>query len=58
VFGWANAFDLPRGGTATLSYDRPATRWIFLAVQAALWLFVISRVRRPAGATKVKKVAT
>ncbi len=50
VFGWANAFDLPRGGTATLSFDRPLSRWLFLVVQAGLWLFVISRVRRPTGA--------
>jgi hypothetical protein len=49
VFGWANAFDLPRGGTATLSFDTPVTRYVALAVQAALWIIVISRVRRPAG---------
>ena len=50
ALGWANAFDLPRGGTATLTFDRPLSRWLFLVVQAGLWLFVISRVRRPTGA--------
>lgn len=47
AFGWANAFDLPRGGTATLSYDTPVTRYLLLFVQAALWILVIARVRRP-----------
>ena len=47
VFGWANAFDLPRSGTATLSYDTPLTRYLLIAVQAGLWVFVLSRVRRP-----------
>ena len=48
VFGWANAFDLPRAGTATLTFERPITRYLLIAVQAGLWIFVISRVRRPA----------
>jgi GT2 family glycosyltransferase len=48
VFGWANAFDLPRSGTAKLSFDTPITRYLLIAIQAALWVFVLSRVRRPA----------
>ncbi len=50
VFGWANAFDLPRGGTATLSFETPVTRYLAIAIQAALWIFVITRVRRPSSA--------
>jgi hypothetical protein len=48
VFGWANAFDLPRGGTAKLTYDTPLTRLLLIAVQAGLWILVLSRIRRPA----------
>lgn len=48
VFGWANAFDLPRGGTARLTFHTPLTRYLLIALQAALWILVLSRVRRPA----------
>jgi GT2 family glycosyltransferase len=58
VFGWANAFDLPREGTATLTFDRPVTRYLLIAVQAGLWIFVISRVRRPARSARPKEVTS
>jgi hypothetical protein len=48
VFGWANAFDLPRSGTAKLSFDTPITRYLLIGIQAALWVIVLSRIRRPA----------
>ncbi len=48
AFGWATVFDLPRGGSATLSYPTPISRYLLIALQVGLWLFVISRVRRPA----------
>lgn len=52
VYGWANAFDLPQGGTATLTYERPMTRWLLIALQAALWIGAIAWVRRPAGVAR------
>jgi GT2 family glycosyltransferase len=54
VFGWANAFDLPRGGTAKLSYDTPLTRLLLIVVQAALWILVLSQIRRPARAGRTR----
>jgi len=49
VFGWANAFDLPRGGSATLRFDTPTTRYLLIVLQAVLWVVVLSRIRRPTG---------
>jgi GT2 family glycosyltransferase len=47
AFGWANAFDVPTSGSATLSYDTPVTRYVFVAVQGLLWLAAIAvAVRR------------
>ena len=47
AFGWANAFDVTTAGPATLSYDTPVTRYVFVAVQAVLWLGAIAiAVRR------------
>jgi hypothetical protein len=46
AFGWANAFDLPRGGVATLTYDTPLERYVLLALQAALWFGVLILLRR------------
>ena len=57
VFGWANAFDLPQGGTATLSYGTPATRYLLILVQLGLWVFVLTRIRRPAGAGRPREDA-
>jgi len=55
VFGWANAFDLPQGGTATLEFDTPVTRYLFILVQLGLWVFVLTRIRRPAGAGRPRE---
>jgi GT2 family glycosyltransferase len=52
VFGWANSFDLPKGGTATLSFDTPATRYLLIVLQIVLWVVVLSRIRRPPSATR------
>jgi hypothetical protein len=41
AFGWANAFEVPAGGTATLRYVPTVGRWLLVGVQAALWLAVI-----------------
>ena len=42
AFGWANAFDVATAGPATLSYDTPVTRYVFVALQGVLWLAVIA----------------
>ncbi|HYF45237.1 MAG TPA: hypothetical protein VD926_03440, partial [Acidimicrobiales bacterium] len=47
VFGWANAFDVPRSGSATLRFDTPTTRYLLIILQAALWVVVLTRIRRP-----------
>jgi hypothetical protein len=41
AFGWANSFTAIDGGAATLSFQTPVTRWLFLAGQAALWILVV-----------------
>jgi GT2 family glycosyltransferase len=46
AFGWANAFDLPRGGTANLTYDTPTTRYLLLVLQLGLWVGAIALIRR------------
>ncbi|HEV3225621.1 MAG TPA: hypothetical protein VGZ52_02260, partial [Acidimicrobiales bacterium] len=42
AFGWANAFRIDQGGTATLSFKTPITRYALLFVQVAIW-FVLLR---------------
>jgi hypothetical protein len=41
-----------------LTFDRPASRYLLIAVQAGLWIFVISRVRRPARAARRTEVTS
>jgi hypothetical protein len=38
AFGWANAFDIQKDGSATLSYRTPALRYAALALQVVLWV--------------------
>jgi hypothetical protein len=52
VFGWANAFDLPQGGDAKLTFHTPLTRTLLIVIQAALWIVVLSRIRRPASSRR------
>jgi len=42
ALGWANVFDSPDGGTATLSYRTSGLRWLGVALQIALWAVVIA----------------
>ncbi len=52
AFGVTTAFDIAEPATATLGYREPASRALWLALQAALWLavFVVaSRARSPFG---------
>ena len=44
AFGWANAFQVRDSGIATLRFKTPITRYALLAVQVALWAFVIHRL--------------
>jgi len=41
AFGWSSTFSANDGGVATLSFDTPVSRWIFLLGQAVLWLIVV-----------------
>jgi hypothetical protein len=45
-FGWANGFDVPEGGDATLSFVTPPVRYVILAVEALLWLWVLRSLLR------------
>ncbi|MGB0112498.1 MAG: glycosyltransferase, partial [Ilumatobacteraceae bacterium] len=52
AFGESLAFDVPTGGTATLSYRTSSTRSLLIALQVILWaaaLLVLGRVRVPVG---------
>lgn len=37
ALGWANAFDVPTAGRATLSYETSLTRWAAVLLQILLW---------------------
>jgi hypothetical protein len=41
AFGWANAFEVPAGGTATLRYAPSVGRWVLVVLQALAWLAAI-----------------
>jgi GT2 family glycosyltransferase len=45
AFGWANAFDVGRGGNATLRYRTSPARYIAIAVEAALWFAALRALR-------------
>jgi hypothetical protein len=44
AFGWADVFDVPATGRATLHYDTPLTRRLALAGQVVLWIVALSRL--------------
>ena len=46
MLGWANAFDAPAGSTATLRYDTPASRWLWLGGQMLAWLLLLGTMFR------------
>jgi GT2 family glycosyltransferase len=41
ALGWANAFPIESGGSATLRFDTPMARWLALAGQVLLWVIVV-----------------
>jgi GT2 family glycosyltransferase len=45
-FGWANAFEVPADGEASLQFRTPPVRYAALALQAIAWLWVVRRVVR------------
>jgi hypothetical protein len=45
AFGWANAFEVGRGGKATLRYHTSPARYIAIAVEIALWFAAIRALR-------------
>jgi hypothetical protein len=56
AFGWANAFEVGRGGKATLRYHTSPTRYVAIGVEVVLWFAALRalrdarRRRRKAGA--------
>ena len=42
ALGWANAFETPNGGEASLTYRTSALRWLGVALQLALWAGAIA----------------
>jgi GT2 family glycosyltransferase len=49
AFGWANAFTVSEGGSATLRYRSSPLRWAAVAIQVALWAVAVRALlaRRP-----------
>jgi hypothetical protein len=48
-FGVTTAFDVPGPGVLEISYDRPVTRTLWLALLAAIWLALIAATLRTRG---------
>ena len=46
AFGWANEFKIDQGGTASLRFSTPISRYALLAIQLALWVIAIRGLRR------------
>ena len=46
AFGWANEFRVDQGGSATLHFNTPISRYALLVVQVGLWVMAIRRLRR------------
>jgi hypothetical protein len=46
AFGWANGFRVDQGGSATLHFNTPISRYALLAVQVGLWVMAVRRLRR------------
>jgi GT2 family glycosyltransferase len=49
ALGWANAYDVDVGGSATLRYRTPILRYLVLLLQALLWLWALRVVIRMRG---------
>ena len=49
AFGWANAFTVDEGGSATLRYRSSPLRWAAVAIQVGLWAVAVRALlaRRP-----------
>lgn len=48
AFGWANRFEVAEGGEASLHYATAPTRYLFIAGQALVWLWVLRQLlKRP-----------
>jgi hypothetical protein len=45
AFGWANVFEVGRGGKATLRYRTSPARYIAIAAEAALWVAALRGLR-------------
>jgi GT2 family glycosyltransferase len=45
--GWANRFEVERGGAATLSYRTPISRLLAVIAQIILWAIAVWLTRRP-----------
>lgn len=45
-FGWANGFVVDEGGSATLEFQTPPLRYLFLALQALAWAIALRIVVR------------
>ena len=41
AFGWANAFEVPAGGQASLRYETSPLRWVAIVVQVLCWLVAL-----------------
>jgi len=46
ALGWANAFDAPAGGSATLRYDTPSSRKLWLGGQLLVWVLLLGAMFR------------
>ena len=42
TFGFSQAYEVPAAGTATFEYDTPATRTLWIVLQALLWLILVA----------------
>ncbi|HVN50742.1 MAG TPA: hypothetical protein VMT43_04885, partial [Acidimicrobiales bacterium] len=46
VLGWANAFDAPVGASASLRFDTPPARRLWLGGQILLWVLLLGMMFR------------
>ena len=46
AFGWANAYSVDEGGSATLRYRTSPLRWAAIAIEVGLWVFAVRALRR------------
>lgn len=61
MFGWGNAFQVTNGGAGKLRYTTSPLRYLFIAVQALVWLWaarqLLKRPERPAARPLLEVVA-